>query len=46
MTYRLSLDGVKILDSSDYIVCMAAITAWRKNNPRENKKRIEIHVVS
>lgn len=43
--YRVTLDNVKVFDSSDYIVCMAAVTAWRKKNPRENRKRMAIHIV-
>lgn len=45
VTYRVTLDDVKLFDSQDYVLCMGAVTAWRKNNPREDKKRMAIRIL-
>ena len=43
--YSVELDGKLVLMTKDYLVGLAACIAWRKNNPRENKKRISMKIV-
>ena len=43
--YSVELDGNSILLTKNYLHGLAACIAWRKNNPREDKKRISMKIV-
>lgn len=43
--YIVLLDGEKIATVGDYLTGSAMCLAWRKNNPREPKKRIALRIV-
>lgn len=36
------LDGEVIFRTKDYLLGVAMCVAWRKNNPREDKRRIKL----
>lgn len=44
--YVVTIDGKAIWETSDYLSGVAACVAWRRNNPREDKKRVKLHIKS
>lgn len=42
--YVVTLDGNFVWETTDYLSGVAACIAWRKNNPREDKKRVKLHM--
>ena len=46
VTYAVVLDGRQIFETKDYWVGVACCLAWRKNNPREDSKRVSLKIKS